>query len=230
MRQPFRRVALIGAAACAAAVVASRTAASTPAVDRSAPAQARAAVPAAPAESLFVGRTRGSPGARVTVYELSDFQCPFCRRFATETWTTVDREYVTPGKVRWVFVNAPMPKLHPNAPRAAQYATCARRQGKFWQMHDLLFAQQQDWARLSPPDSVLGVLANSAGLDAARLEACLHDPVTGAELAQDAAFVARLGFQGAPSFAADGRVVVLGAQPADSFRVALDALLKAHKR
>ncbi len=228
MRQPFRRVALIGAAACAAAVAGSLTAASTPAVGRSA--QARAAVPAAPAESLFVGRTRGSARARVTVYELSDFQCPFCRRFVTESWATVDREYVTPGKVRWVFVNAPMPKLHPNAPRAAQYATCARRQGKFWQLHDLLFAQQLDWARLSPPDSVLGALAARAGLDARMLNACLGDPATAAELAQDAALVARLGFEGAPSFAADGKIVVLGAQPVDSFRVALDALLKAHKR
>jgi protein-disulfide isomerase len=147
----------------------------------------------------------------------------------TETWATVDREYVTPGKVRWVFVNAPMPQLHPNSPRAAQYATCARRQGKFWQLHDLLFAQQQDWAHLSSPDSVLGALAARAGLDAGRLNACLGDPATAAELAQDAALVARFGFDGAPSFAADGKIVVLGAQPADSFRVALDALLKAHR-
>src|ERR671927_65665 len=74
-----------------------------------------------PAASLD-NRTKGSSNAPVTVYEMSDFQCPFCRQFALETFPQLDREYIASGKVRWVFINYPLTSIHANAAAAAQVA------------------------------------------------------------------------------------------------------------
>ncbi len=198
------------------------------------PSQAPAVVAAPSAasgtgEARFAGRTHGAAAAPVTVYEMSDFQCPYCRQFFMQSWAALDAQYVQPGKVRWIFVNVPKPRMHPNSPRAAQFATCARRQGKFWPMHDQLFENQPQWAPASMPDSLFRDLATRAGLDPGKLERCLADPGTAAELAADAAAATAAGVRGVPAFVADGRIIVLGAQPVDSFRVALDALLQGHR-
>jgi protein-disulfide isomerase len=81
-------------------------------------------------------RSKGSPTAPITVYEMSDFQCPYCRSFALETFRALEKEYISPGKVRWVFVNFPLTSLHANAVAAASTALCAARQDAFWPVHD----------------------------------------------------------------------------------------------
>src|SRR5712691_6735856 len=83
----------------------------------------------------LAARTKGRPGAPVTVYEMSDFQCPYCKAFALTTLPLLEREYVTTGKVRFVYINLPLPSLHANATAAAEAATCAARQSRFWPMH-----------------------------------------------------------------------------------------------
>ena len=98
-----------------------------------------AALPAQQADAPLAGRSKGAASAPVTVYEMSDFQCPYCRRFALETFPTLEREYIATGKVRWVFVNFPLTSIHPNAVAAAEVALCAAQQGAFWQVHDLLY-------------------------------------------------------------------------------------------
>src|SRR3989449_7615083 len=80
----------------------------------------------------LAARSKGRPGAPVTVYEMSDFQCPYCRAFALATLPLLEREYVTTGKVRFVYINLPLPSLHANATAAAEAALCAARQHKFW--------------------------------------------------------------------------------------------------
>jgi len=96
-------------------------------------------------------RTRGAETAPITVYEMSDFQCPYCRRFALNTFPELDRDYVAIGKVRWVFINYPLTMIHPNAAVAAEVAMCAAKTGKFWEVHDLLFRNQATWAPLTEP-------------------------------------------------------------------------------
>ncbi|MEO9255305.1 MAG: thioredoxin domain-containing protein [Tepidiformaceae bacterium] len=88
----------------------------------------------------------GDPGAKVIVAEFSDFQCPFCKRW---TDATLPHLRTTLGKdVALAFLNFPIPQLHPNAGNASVAAVCAGEQGKFWQMHDLLFEKQTEWAPL----------------------------------------------------------------------------------
>src|SRR5436305_13778596 len=87
----------------------------------------------------LAARSKGRPDAPVTVYEMSDFQCPYCRAFALGTMPLLEREYVQAGKVRFVYINLPLSSLHKNAATAAEVALCAARQQPFWPMPDRLF-------------------------------------------------------------------------------------------
>jgi protein-disulfide isomerase len=82
-------------------------------------------------------RTSGKP--RVALVEFSDFQCPFCSRYAQGTYQRIQQEFVNTGKVEYVFFNYPLERLHPLALRASEAVECAGEQGKFWEMHDALF-------------------------------------------------------------------------------------------
>ena len=88
----------------------------------------------------------GSPTAKVVVAEFSDFQCPFCKRFVDTTLAHIRAELG--DQVGLAFLNFPLTSIHPNAGNAALVAECAAEQGKFWPMHDLLFARQTEWESL----------------------------------------------------------------------------------
>src|SRR5712691_4764375 len=115
----------------------------------------------------LAARAKGRADAPVTVYEMSDFQCPYCREFALGTMPVLEREYIQAGKVRFVYINLPLTSVHKNAASAAEVALCAARQQRFWAMHDLLFRHQDQWAALPSPRAYLLALGDSAGLDRA---------------------------------------------------------------
>jgi len=171
-------------------------------------------------------RSLGSASAPVTVYEMSDFQCPFCRRHALETMPALEREYVKTGKVRWVFINFPIPEIHPNAVPAAEFAMCAARSGKFWQAHRLLFMHQPAWAKLGDPTSFLLSLADSLKLPRRPLLLCLQDPAVRRAVEAEAQGSMRAGANSTPSFYIEGGLLV-GAQPAEVFRPILDSVIAA---
>jgi len=114
---------------------------------------------------------KGNPDAVMTVVEFSDFQCPSCQKHALEVQPEVDRTFVDTGEIRWVFKNLPLQE-HPQAAAAATAAECAGEQGKFWEMHDLLFEQMEQWA-IDDPDPVLVQLADKLALDSAAFATCL---------------------------------------------------------
>ncbi len=171
----------------------------------------------------IAARTKGVANAPVTVYEMSDFQCPFCRRFATETFPTLEREFIATGKVKWIYVNLPLTDLHPNAVPAAQFALCAGRQKQFWPAHDLIFQHQATWATLRNPAPFLLSLADTLRLDRAAATSCLQDDAIIAEIRQDAEGSQRAGAQSTPTFYIEG-LLVRGAQPVALFRHLLDSL------
>jgi protein-disulfide isomerase len=170
-------------------------------------------------------RAMGSPTAPITVYEMSDFQCPFCRRHALETWPAIEREYVATGKVRWVFLNYPLTSLHPNAAAAAQFAMCAADAGKFWPVHDLLYQHQETWAPLKDPAPYLITLADSVGIPRDRMLACLQSPKAREAVEADAAGAARAGATSTPSFYIEGGMIA-GAYPIGVFRQVLDSIYR----
>ncbi len=171
----------------------------------------------------LASRSKGSATAPVTVYEMSDFQCPFCRRFALETFPTIEREYISTGKVRWVFINFPLTSIHANAVPAAELALCAAQQNAFWPVHDLLYQHQEHWSKLKDAEPFLLGLADSAKIDRKKTLACLQNPETRKAVQADAEGSARSGAQSTPAFYVEGGLL-LGAQPIGIFRQVLDSI------
>ena len=85
------------------------------------------------------GQTKGSGDAKVTLIEFSDFQCPYCATFYSQTEQQIMKDYVDTGKVRFVYKQFPLTTIHPFAQKAAEASECAADQGKFWELHDAMF-------------------------------------------------------------------------------------------
>ncbi len=187
-----------------------------------APAQATPA--AAPKEVKVALRpddpARGKEGARVTVVEFSDFQCPFCSR-AVPAVNEVEREFK--DDVRVVWKHLPL-AFHPNAMPAALAAEAARQQGKFWEMHDRLFAGQQALS-----DAAYVQLAKELGLDLARFEAARRDPAARQRVEEDARGAAAAGVTGTPTFVVNGEVVVGSTGLKDAIRRHLEKARLANR-
>ena len=177
----------------------------------------------------MAARSKGQPGAAITIYEMSDFQCPYCRAFTLETMPSLEREYIATGKVRLVYVNLPLTSVHQNATLAAEVAMCAAAQGRFWPMHDLLFRNQPHWAELAAPRPYLLALADSAGLDHAKLARCLASPATAALVREDGDRARRAGARSTPTFYIEGGLLE-GAAPITAFRAVLDSIYQDKTR
>lgn len=173
-------------------------------------------------------RSKGPATAPVTVYEMSDFQCPYCRRFAIETFPTLEKEYLATGKVRWVFINFPLTSVHPNAAAAAELALCASRQNAFWAIHDLLYAHQETWAPLKEPAAFFVSLADSARISKPELLQCLSSKATREQVRVDAEGAERSGATSTPTFYIEGGLLT-GAHPLPVFRQVLDSIYATKK-
>lgn len=172
----------------------------------------------------------GQDTARVTIVEFSDYQCPFCRRHSSDVLPEIVKDYVKSGKVRYVFRDFPIAALHPQAHRLHEAAHCAGDQGQYWQMHDRLFEDSQ---RTDTKD--LMARARALGLDGSRFERCLAEGVHAARVRQGVADGEKARVRGTPSFflgltERDGapiqpRRLVVGAQPYEAFKQAIEGLL-----
>jgi protein-disulfide isomerase len=158
------------------------------------------------------GAAKGPKDAPVTIVEFSDFQCPYCARVGP----AMKRLEETYGdRLRIVFRNYPLP-IHPNAPKAAEAALCARDQGKFWEMHDKLFANQQ---KLQVAD--LKTTGAEIGLDPQAFAQCLDSGKHEGALRADEKEGTAYGVSGTPAFFINGRFVS-GAQPYENFAQIVD--------
>ena len=169
-------------------------------------------------------RSKGSATAPVTVYEMADFQCPACRMFTVTVLPAIDSEFVKTGRVRWVFINLPLASIHANAARAAEFAMCAARQGRFWPVHDALYQQQDTWAPLPQPDSMLTVVLQRAGVDRTKLRACLADGGARKEVDGDTQRALRSGARATPSFYIEGGLLQGAPYTPDPMRHLLDSI------
>ena len=170
------------------------------------------------------GRIRGAESAPIWLVEVSDFQCPYCKRWHEQAFATIDREYVQTGKVRLAYLNFPLSGIHPNARGAAEAAMCASVQGKFWPTADALFRAQDRWAGMENPMAAFDSLAVSAGVAAAPWRACMTSHSTAAIIEADQERSGKAGVKSTPTFFIGDRMLE-GAYPVDSFRVAIDAAI-----
>ena len=162
----------------------------------------------------------GTVGAAVTLIEFSDFQCPFCAR-VMPTLKRVREAYG--DRVRIVWKDFPLTSIHPQAFKASEGGQCAREQGKFWEYHDRLFANQQ----ALEPES-LKKHATDVGLDAARFNACLDQAKYGERVQEQMGVGTRLGVSSTPTMFINGRMVS-GAQPYEVFATVIDEELERAK-
>jgi protein-disulfide isomerase len=202
----------------------------TRASDRPTPSRTERAAPPLPVEpiSLEGAPTSGSPTAKVALVVYSDFQCPFCARFARETLPTLEQQYVATGKVLLAFRQFPL-DIHPLAAKAAEGSLCAARQGKFWPFHDALFGSPQGL----DASSLLGH-AERLGLNQNAFAECLSGQ-TAANVASDRQGGQTFAITGTPTFlvgplVAQGRVKISerfsGALPLAQFQAKLDDVLR----
>ena len=188
------------------------------------------AAPRVPAKPIAtgVGPSKGSSSAKVGVVQFSEFECTFCGKAARSILKILDEKYIASGKVRFVFKNFPIPK-HTFAQGAAAAAMCAADEAKFWEMHDLLFANQDKLA-----EADLRGYGATLHLDLSRFDSCRRAETTAATIQRDAAEGKAIGVTGTPTFyfgilQADGRLqvtdVLIGARPVAEFDKILSRLL-----
>lgn len=169
-------------------------------------------------------RIQGNPEAKVWLVMASDFQCPACKYWHDTYSAEIMRDYVATGKVRFAYTNYPIDQLHPNARAAAEAAMCSAAQGKFWGMHDLLFARQAEWAPLPDPVAQFRQIALKAGVDTAVWNQCLTDDVMAPVVDADKTRAQAGGVDQTPYFFV-GAQKIGGAVPAANLRKMLDAAL-----
>lgn len=145
------------------------------------------------------GPQRGPADARITIVEFSDFQCPYCGRLAP---ILRQLQETHPSEVRLVFRNLPLRTMHPNAATAAQAGVCANAQGKFWEMHDTMYANQNLLGEAALKEAALRL-----GLDAKAFNDCMESAQGAAAIAADEAAAERLGLSGTPNSFVNGRFV-----------------------
>jgi protein-disulfide isomerase len=156
---------------------------------------------------------KGPATAPVTIVEFSDFQCPFCGR-VEPTITQIEQKYG--DKIRFVFRQFPLTSIHPMAQKAAEASLCANDQGKFWQMHDAMFADQE---KLQVPD--LKQTAGKLGMDQAKFDQCLDSGKFVARIADDTKVGSAAGVNGTPAFFINGRFLN-GAVPYETMAQMID--------
>jgi protein-disulfide isomerase len=176
----------------------------------------------------------GDKNAKVTLVEFSDYQCPFCGRNFQQTFPQILSNYIKTGKVKYVFRDFPLETIHPFAFKASEAARCAGEQGKYWEMHDRLFANQ---AALAANDLIAH--GKAVGVDEGKFKTCMDSGRQATKIRDEQAQVRKLGITGTPGFfmgltqpnesTIQAVRFINGAQPFDNFKIGLDELLAPPK-
>lgn len=172
---------------------------------------------------------KGDNNAKLTLMEFSEYQWPFCARYVRETWPQISKEYIETGKVKYLFFDFPLEAIHKNALKAAEASRCADEQGKYWEMHDQLFANQ---TALESGD--LPRYATTLSLDPLKFQDCMESGRYVNEIRKDFIIGQKAGVRGTPTFligVSEGETskvkvlkMIRGAQPYPVFKDALDSL------
>ena len=173
---------------------------------------------------------RGNSDAKFTIVEFSDFQCPFCAKFHSETLPLLMENYIDNGKVNLVFRDFPIESIHPNSVPAAHASECADDQGKFWEMHDRIFENQRNWQNVEVLQSLdlFKKYAVEIGVDGEEFDSCMSSAKHIDEIRKDLQDGQDYGVTGTPGFFVGNEDVgftkIIGAQPFSSFQRVIEGL------
>lgn len=145
----------------------------------------------------------GNPSAKVTIVEYGDYQCTYCQQYSASFKLAQDK---FADKVKFQFRNFPLSSLHPNAVAAARAAEAASLQGKFWEMHDLLYDNTNwgVWTKAGDPIPLFNSYAQQLGLDTNQFKKDFTSEKVNNTINADKAEGSRLGVQGTPAFFVNG--------------------------
>ena len=171
---------------------------------------------------------KGDPNAPVQIVEFADYQCPGCAHFATNVGRPIRAAYVDNGRIGMSYYDYPIMSAHPHAFLAARAARCAGDQELYWEMHDILYARQQEWSldRTPPIDRYTGY-AESVGADATDFEACLRSDRHADVVTANALLAEQLGVRSTPTVFLNGRNVGQAWSDFGALRQLIDAALAA---
>lgn len=164
----------------------------------------------------------GDTNASVTIVEFSDFQCPFCRRFHETVFPNLKRDYIDSGKVRFAYRDFAF--LGPESFAASNAARCANEQGKFWEYHDTLFAEQAGENQNAFSKENLKRFARDLRLDTAQFNSCVDSDKFADAVSADIAAGQQAGVQRTPATFVNG-LLISGAQPYPEFQRVIEAEL-----
>ena len=162
---------------------------------------------------------KGEEDAPVTIIEFSDYECPFCQRFYSQTLSQIQSQYIDTGKARLIYRDFPLNNIHPQAQKAAEAAECAGEQGKYYEMHDKLFENGVQGGITSYKK-----YAQEIGIDTNEFSSCLDSGKMAAEVSKDLQDGQQAGVAGTPAFFVNGKPIN-GAQPFPVFQEAIEAEL-----
>lgn len=169
----------------------------------------------------------GKTDAKVTIVEFSDFQCPFCDSFYTDTLPQLKEKYIDTGKVQLYYRHFPLNSIHPNAQRAALASECANAQNKFWDYHDILFKNQETWSPQTLSDATNSFVdyAGQLGMSTDEFRSCLESERQKKGVEDDIAAANKAQVDGTPAFFINGYRLT-GAQPFSEFETIIEQELK----
>ncbi|HET7630719.1 MAG TPA: thioredoxin domain-containing protein [Gemmatimonadaceae bacterium] len=172
-----------------------------------------------------MGHVEGSDSARLEVLEFADFECPVCGQFATLTEPDIRTHLIDSGVIRMRFMDFPL-NIHRNTWNAHRAAWCAGDQGRFWQLHDVLFNQQDKWngEATGNPDGVIADYAKALGLNMDQFNKCVSDRKYQAQLQANEQEAERRGINQTPTFVF-GTKVVPGYLTYDQFKAEVEQAL-----
>jgi protein-disulfide isomerase len=162
------------------------------------------------------------------VVMISDFQCPYCKRWHDESMAKFRRDYIDRGKVRFAYLHLPLESIHPHARAEAEASLCAGAQGKFWPYADAIFGAYDATKGMSNVTPLLTRFARELSLDLPAFEQCRTSPAIRDLVSNDIAQATRAGVQSTPSFII-GEFLVQGALPYPDFSKAVDSALVVAK-
>jgi len=147
------------------------------------------------------GHVMGSDSAPLEVVEFGDFECPACGQFATVTEPDIRARLVNTGMIRFRYMDFPL-SIHPNTWPAHLASWCAGEQGKFWEMHDAIFMNQDRWNTQATrrPDKVLGTVARQVGVNMDQYDACMSSGKYQPQIRANVAEGVKRGVGGTPTF------------------------------
>jgi len=176
----------------------------------------------------------GEPNAPVTIIEFSDYQCPYCRKFWTETFSELKKNFIDTGKAKFVYRDFPLENIHPAAMPAAQAAECVREKGgdsAYFKMHDKIFEE----GNILDSGDPKGAVTSTANFGPAELKkwakeigydigTCLDSEKFKSEVEKDIQDGSNSGVEGTPAFFVNGKMLS-GALPYSAFKEAIEAEL-----